>query len=95
MSDLRGAKELLRALNELVPPLPGGGRHGITVLDGQFAAIVWLSPTSWQAFYLNAPGDLDKSIEQVVDEISELIVNMGHEIRTRAPLRLVRPKDDA
>lgn len=93
---LRDAKELLHALNVLVPPIAGGGRHGIVLLDGQFAVIVWLTATSWQAFYLNAPGDLDKSVEQIVQEIATLIVDMGHSLPSRG-LRLVHdaPKEGA
>ena len=89
MSDLRGAKELLRIVNERIPQTPEGGRHGICIMDGSLALIVWLTPTSWQSFYLNAHGDLDKDPEQVAEEVFKLIADMGHTLPGATPLRLV------
>lgn len=93
MSDLRGAQELLRIVNERIPQEPEGGRHGLCIMDGHLALIVWYAPGRWQSFFLNEMGDLDKDPEQVAEDVFRLIADMGHTLPGATPLRLVYDVD--
>ena len=78
MSDLRAAKELLQLVNHRIPQVPEGGRHGLCIMDGHLALIVWLTPSKWQSFFLNEMGDMDKSPEEIARDVFQLIADMGH-----------------
>jgi hypothetical protein len=75
--DLRTAERLLRSITTKLPP-PANHRHGLALVDDRFAVIVALQVSddrgrSWQAIYLD-DGDMVKPLDQLVDEITALVV---------------------
>ena len=56
------------------------------------AATDWLTPSKWQSFFLNEMGDMDKSPEEIAEDVFRLIADMGHSLP--GTLRLVHDVDN-
>lgn len=77
MGDLNAAREFLALIAERYP-LPEGKRHALTIVDGHLTLILHTGGKDgddWQMIGLNDPGDLDKSPQDLTNEICRVLAD--------------------